>query len=250
MGTREGIDSPNDPSPLLLGVDMRLILAMATLALVLLALCIRQGFQSKKKPEEPAKLLEKQERENKQPPNEKSPEKPSKPRDPVNEITNADEKKAALVLASMADIRVLKGKVIGANLSAKLRGEFFDAEVSVEIQNIDSRLECLTNLPNLEDLNLRRTNFGDAGMAHFNRLANLRILNLAGTKITDSGLSHLKNLQRLQELDLTYTKVSTRGLRNLSTLKSLNLLRIGGTDVRFDQVDVLKKLLPGVSIVE
>ncbi|QJW91482.1 hypothetical protein HNV11_19905 [Spirosoma taeanense] len=87
--------------------------------------------------------------------------------------------------------------------------------------NLDSSsLTKLTQLPNLQSLNLWDTQVSDIQVLA--QLPNLQSLDLSGTKVSDiQGLAQLPNLQ---SLDLSGTKVSDiQGLAQLPNLQSLNL---------------------------
>ena len=56
----------------------------------------------------------------------------------------------------------------------------------------------------------------DADLAGLSELPDLELLDLRGTQITDAGLTHLKWLQRLRELYLDGTWVSARGVIRLA----------------------------------
>jgi internalin A len=50
----------------------------------------------------------------------------------------------------------------------------------------------LQGLPNLERLDLRRTDVADAGLPHLKELTNLTVIDLGGTQVTDTGVRELQ----------------------------------------------------------
>ncbi len=59
----------------------------------------------------------------------------------------------------------------------------------------DSDLVCLKACPNLEALDLERSQVTDAGMVHLRPLSKLKTLNLSETEVTDAGLLNLHELK-------------------------------------------------------
>ncbi len=75
----------------------------------------------------------------------------------------------------------------------------------------------ISDLSQLEELDLHRSPITDASLAHLNRLTNLQSLVLFHTPITDAGLEHLKKLRRLRKLSIEDTNVTDDGVFDLQT---------------------------------
>jgi hypothetical protein len=69
-------------------------------------------------------------------------------------------------------------------------------------------------------------------------------VNVRATDFTDAGLKELKEFKRLQTLDLSQTKVTDAGLKELKEFKNLQWLGIRGTHVTFRGLKELQSALP------
>ena len=78
-------------------------------------------------------------------------------------------------------------------------------------------------------VNLRSTDFTDAGVKELKQFKSLRTLDLSQTKVTDAGLKELKEFKNLQALNLLQTAVTDAGLRELKELKGLQTLDLAYT---------------------
>ena len=69
---------------------------------------------------------------------------------------------------------------------------FFGEVVCVQLpgqpKTGDADLVCLSQLPDLQELNADGTSISDAGLSEIKGLTQLKILRLDGTKVTDTGL--------------------------------------------------------------
>ncbi len=111
----------------------------------------------------------------------------------------------------------------------------------------DTNLEHLSNLPNLESLDLSgNRELTDAGLGHLTGLTNLEQLNLYRCeKITDAGLEHLGNLTSLEKLNLgTCLRLTDAGLEYLRSLTNLEELYLTGTRVTTEGMERLHRALP------
>jgi hypothetical protein len=148
--------------------------------------------------------------------------------------------------------------------------------------SMDDELKILSNLQNLEELNLAECNVSEAGLAplrdlkglkelnlsrtdHYRYggfpggfsdgclipiqgLVNLRRLSLAGNPITDAGLARLEKLTNLDDLDLAATEITDAGLEHLQSLRKLTALNLGGTRVTPEGVKRFQAAIPGCEI--
>ncbi|MHC4694996.1 MAG: leucine-rich repeat domain-containing protein, partial [Planctomycetota bacterium] len=100
-------------------------------------------------------------------------------------------------------------------------------------EHIDTYLEHLAELTNIEELNLGDTLVGDAGLEHLKGMIKLKKLDLGNryypvsNKITNAGMVHLNKLKSLEELELPRTGVTDIGLANLAGLDALRKLNVG-----------------------
>jgi Acyl-coenzyme A:6-aminopenicillanic acid acyl-transferase len=124
-----------------------------------------------------------------------------------------------------------------------------------KVTQLESVLPLLTQIPDLEELNLgnpKLTNadvralqgmpklhglgligapIGDTALAVVRTFPALRVLNLAGTKVTDAGLVQLKDLTALEQLSLKGTAITDAGLAHLANLTGLTILSLADTRV-------------------
>jgi len=116
-------------------------------------------------------------------------------------------------------------------------------------QVIDSDLEQLKALTNLEELRLSDTQITDAGLAHLKGIPKLKILSLNGTPVTDAGLEHLRELSSLERVGLSETRVTDAGLEHLKGLTNLQVVDVFQTQVTADGASELRLALPKCQIV-
>jgi outer membrane protein assembly factor BamB len=150
-----------------------------------------------------------------------------------------------------------------------------DLEVCDNVAN--ESCSILSTMKNLRALNLKKTAFeknrvSDAGLALLTQLKELEVLNLTGNAVTneglksvatfsqlrclslnlvainDSGLKHLQPLTELRQIDLLYsegfagTNVSDAGIATLAKFSKLNSLNLVGAKITDAAVSSLSKL--------
>lgn len=101
----------------------------------------------------------------------------------------------------------------------------------------------IERLTNLENLNLENTKIVDLTPLH--GLHNLKYLNLKNTKVTD--LKSIENLSNLLEINIENTSISN--LEPLCNMKNLTLVKAENSKVGPEQVFVLRKALPNVTVI-
>jgi hypothetical protein len=79
----------------------------------------------------------------------------------------------------------------------------------------DAVLACISNLPNLKEVDLRYTEISDVGMEHVCCLKKLESLAIDGTDVSDTSIPRLRRLPNLRELSLRGTRVSKAGVEEL-----------------------------------
>ena len=119
----------------------------------------------------------------------------------------------------------------------------FDIDISDE-----SLLALLTEMPNLESLNLRHLLVGNAFTEGLEKYRELREIHLQDTRIGDDALLHIAKLPKLEELDLQETRVSDGGLALLKQSQNLRQLQLNHTRATPAGVDDLRKALPQCTI--
>jgi Leucine-rich repeat (LRR) protein len=95
----------------------------------------------------------------------------------------------------------------------------------------DGELAKLNGVKTINHLGLNWTEIGDAGLEQLAGLPNLTRLGLHRAPITDLGLVHLKKFPKLTRLYLGYTRVTDAGLVNLAGLSGLSNLDLSGTQI-------------------
>ena len=85
----------------------------------------------------------------------------------------------------------------------------------------ESLIRLLAEMPELEQLNLRRVLVGDRVSQELQQLSKLTFLSLDDSRITDQGLKDVARIHSLKELSLCSTKISDAGLMYLTNLANL-----------------------------
>jgi len=110
----------------------------------------------------------------------------------------------------------------------------------------DIDLRHLTQLPDLDYLDLSLTHITDQGMQEIKDLPGIVELNLYFAEyVTDEGLAAIKGWKKLKRLNVHGTKVSDTALEHISgitTLESLNVGSVMLTDVGLDRLTTLPNL--------
>jgi Leucine-rich repeat (LRR) protein len=125
-----------------------------------------------------------------------------------------------------------QGRVTGVNLRGTWVG--------------DADLRRLTELPDLNYLDLSLTHITDQGMLEIKNLPGVTELNLYFAEyLTDEGLTAIKGWKKLRRLNLHGTKVSDTGLEHISGITALESLNVGSTlmtDVGLERLTMLSNL--------
>lgn len=92
-----------------------------------------------------------------------------------------------------------------------------------------TELSSLSNLKELEYLNVEKSGFTNEGLCELIGLTSLRCLNICECGlISNKGMVYISHLIWLEELWLDYVKITDEGLLALGSLKKLRELGIGG----------------------
>ncbi|MFO7907546.1 MAG: hypothetical protein ACQESR_02445 [Planctomycetota bacterium] len=89
----------------------------------------------------------------------------------------------------------------------------------------------LSDLPNLETLDLSGLPIGDAEVVELRHLQGLRELGLRRTTVGNAGVAALAGLRTLQTIELAHTNVGDDGILPLADSPGLRMLDIVGTQV-------------------
>jgi len=90
----------------------------------------------------------------------------------------------------------------------------------------DADLACLSNLKQLERLQLCSPGMGDESLSHLRGLTNLQLLFIGESNVTDAGLKQLANMHKLYRLTIRdghFTDAGLKFLENLPALRNLEL---------------------------
>ncbi|HUT92608.1 MAG TPA: hypothetical protein VMY37_24155 [Thermoguttaceae bacterium] len=90
----------------------------------------------------------------------------------------------------------------------------------------DDQIALITNLVNLEDLDLRGTQITDRGLAHIAALPQLKALGLEGAQLSDGGLQRLSTLTNLKSLELHGSQLTDAALEQVGALGRLEELEL------------------------
>ncbi len=134
-------------------------------------------------------------------------------------------------------------RFIGENFACDVVGVGFKS-LGQSYRFADKEAVLLSNLPQLQKLDLDGTLVTDSGLSNIKDLSHLRSLDLSFTGVTDAGLAQLKNWPRLEALGLEGTNVTDAGLVNLRGLAELKWLALGAkvTDAGLKNLESLTQL--------
>ena len=140
------------------------------------------------------------------------------------------------------------------NLTLKNTGEQTTANTAkknvldLSNQGLDKLPSYVTNLSNLEELNISNNNITGALPSQMQNLRKLRVLNASNNLMTGVP-AEIGQLQNLEVLDLSNNQLT--GLPNeLANLKNLKTLNLSGNNYSTMDLEVIKKgLSSGVNII-
>jgi Leucine-rich repeat (LRR) protein len=114
----------------------------------------------------------------------------------------------------------------------------------------DAGVKALGGLPKLHDLRLVSTNVTDAGCKDLVDFQELKFLYLGVTKISDKGAKLLASMNKLETLDLSATQLGEEGLLAIAGgCKSLRQLVVTQTKTSAKSREEFRKLRPGIKLV-
>lgn len=102
-----------------------------------------------------------------------------------------------------------------------------ELEILVVKADVDVGLVALQKMKQLKRLSLS-AHLTDKHLQNLSELTNLESLNVSHAQITDEGLAHLKSLTKLTELNLGWNKIQGPGLAHLKSLQQLSALTLDG----------------------
>ena len=112
----------------------------------------------------------------------------------------------------------------------------------------DAAMLTLQRFIHLKKLLLRGSLVTGQGLASLSNLKDLEELDLAETDITDADLEYLTSFPRLEEVNLCDNPITDKGLDTLSRLKNLKSVYAFRTQVTNDAARRLERIRPGLSI--
>ncbi len=116
---------------------------------------------------------------------------------------------------------------------------------SSAVMVLDETVNAVSQLSQLNQLDLGSTHVTDAGLARLSTLPRLSTLNISGTPIEGNALSHLAALPMLEQLDAVNTRIDDRdvvGLSGAPALRRLNLSKTRVTDRSFQPLAAISTL--------
>lgn len=115
----------------------------------------------------------------------------------------------------------------------------------------DDGLAAVEGLRALEQLSLRRTRVGPAGLTRLAGLDRLKRLLIEGSAVTDASLAHLAGLPNLETLSLIGRPgLTDAGLAKLAGLTRLKALQIEGFWFPLKEMAALREAMPETKIVD
>ncbi len=131
----------------------------------------------------------------------------------------------------------------------KITTDTFLATVQrVEFHNgveFDPILTQLQDLPEVNVLDVSRSDVDDVALQRIGAMTNLTVLDLSGTKITENGLANLRRLKHLKSLSISVDQLTDVGLKELENwpdIVSLNLDYVHLNDASLSYLEKLAKL--------
>lgn len=109
-------------------------------------------------------------------------------------------------------------------------------------------LKELSNLPELQTLDLARSGDLSKGMKSIAACQKLVTLMLSLNRIGDTACGEIAAMQNLTSVTLEYTDITDNGLTRLATHKTLRQVSVTGTKVTSGGVDQLKKARPELQV--
>ena len=142
-----------------------------------------------------------------------------------------DESAAPLVMALAQDTQLIYAnfRLIGKNVE-------------------DKHITPLSNIANLNELDLSNTKISGAGLASIKNNTSITKLSLANTVIDDAALKHIAGLTNLMSINLYNTKVTDAGLSVLKNMKFLRKVYAWKSEITENGAAELKKVLPNVDV--
>lgn len=106
----------------------------------------------------------------------------------------------------------------------------------------------IADIPSLKSLAIHGSDRGDAILRYVSNLSNLEELNLSLSGVSDRGMLSLIALPKLRSVDLGFTRVTDEGLRVLAGIPSLKKVDVGRTPVTPQGIALVRALRPDLEI--
>jgi hypothetical protein len=126
--------------------------------------------------------------------------------------------------------------------SVSIDADGFDDEEQHERNGMALLCQALSQLPDLEAIQLNETYLDDHGLIHLGQISTLRLLAMSETDVSDRGLCNLTSLKRLEVLHIGSEKITDLGLVSLANLTELRILNLRGCEIQGDGLKHLENL--------
>jgi len=156
------------------------------------------------------------------------------------------DQRAALWVLSLGGSVEVNDDGNGINFEEELpKGNYKVTSVNLATngQVTDSGLANLSELTELNFLDLDSTKISDAGLERLKDLRRMKVLNLWGTKVTDAGILKLKNMTELTRIGLGgRLQITDSSLVQLRRFQELKKLYLDGTQISNAGLPLLRKI--------
>jgi len=118
----------------------------------------------------------------------------------------------------------------------------------------DGSVRSLWQFSNLSSVSLAECPIGDAAMSDLSQSLSLQALKVPSTRISDSGVKNIvsevgQGNQKLNFIELRSCQITDKSLVYLASLTSLGLVGLWNTEVTREGVEFFKKSLPDCKIL-
>jgi len=152
---------------------------------------------------------------------------------------------------AQGDITIHAGKVVRLDITEEAwqDGTLFAGLRPDDIQMLsfdkyqdanDAVLEDVSNLTNLQVLDLSGTRILGTGLKHLKKLKQLKWISFAGTHVEDEELAALAGLNALEYLNFNNVPIGNEGMIHIGKIKTLKAVVLSGTSVDDEGLEHIK----------
>ena len=113
-----------------------------------------------------------------------------------------------------------------ADIAACRTVERLEIGINRPCEVTDTGMRYLQDLENLQSFSLYTPQVSDAGLSHLSQLLEMEVLELRCPLVTDAGLQYFADMHKLSTLELFDCQIEGAGLQHLKLLKELRVLTI------------------------